>query len=256
MAVLAWDAIPSVGIAETGKRSELSAAMTNYVDCVRLSVVRAALVQSPDAALRLLLAHLVAGTASAHIKARTEPMQPLTTGISVSIKGLETEKSMAEARAAACIALGVDLRETVVKTNFDGDTIATAFAKLLTLPDMDVLAILATVMAETHALGSAIVDTVGTQLGANIEGTWAPDATFFDLIRDKEVTNSLLAEVNGAAAAKRSLTVTTKDQKALIAKGLAGDGRKPAVVWAARWLAFPQTQYTKRRLSSVAAPAA
>ena len=159
---------------------------------------------------------------------------------------------MAEARGAACIVLGVDLRETVVKRTFDGDTIATTFARLMTLPDKEVLELLATVMAETLALGSAIVDTVGTHLGVSIEGTWTPDATFFDLIRDKEVTNALLAEVNGAAAAKRSLTTTTKDQKALIAKGLSGDGRKPAVVWAPRWLAFPQTQYTKRRLSSVA----
>ena len=101
-------------------------------------------------------------------------------------------------------------------------------------------------------MAAAIVDTVGTHLGVSIESTWTPDATFFDLIRDKEVTNALLAEVNGAAAAKRSLTATTKDQKALVAKGLSCDGRKPAVVWAPRWLAFPQTQYTKRRLSSVA----
>ena len=242
----------SGAVTDAGKRSEISAAMTNYVDCVRLSAVRAALIQKPDVALRLLLAHLLAGTTSAHIKAHAEPMQPLTTEISVSIKGLETEQPMAEARVAAFAALDVDVRETMIETHFDRDIIATTFAKLLTLPDTDVLAHLATVMAETLALGSAIVDTIGTHLGVSIEGTWTPDATFFDLIRDKEVTNALLAEVNGAAAAKRSLTATTKDQKVLIAKGLSGDGHKPAVVWAPRWLAFPQTQYTKRRLSSVA----
>jgi ParB family chromosome partitioning protein len=132
-----------------------------------------------------------------------------------------------------------------------GERVVVILAHLQTLPDNDVLAILASLTAETLALGTEVVDTLGATMGVTIDKLWQPDDTFFDLTRDKEVLNAMLAEVIGKDAAASYLTGTGKAKKEIIKKALSGDGRKKVDGWLPRWFAFPATGYTKRKMTKV-----
>lgn len=62
----------------------------------------------------------------------------------------------------------------------------------------------------------------------------------------------MLTEVVGKDTAASYLTGTGKAKKEIIKKALAGDGRKKVDGWLPRWMAFPATNYTKRKLTKVA----
>ncbi|CDX57979.1 hypothetical protein MPL3365_290034 [Mesorhizobium plurifarium] len=56
--------------------------------------------------------------------------------------------------------------------NGDEFALASVFARLLALPDDDVLRVLALVRAETLRAGSAIVEALGNHLGLDMRGHW------------------------------------------------------------------------------------
>ena len=114
--------------------------------------------------------------------------------------------------------------------------------------DKDVLGILAVAMAETLAMGTDLVDTLGGVFAVDVAEHWQPDDTFFELVRDREAVGAMLAEVIGETAAGTYLTDTGTRKKAIIRKALAGDGRNKVEGWLPRYLRFPQGQYTERAL--------
>ena len=72
------------------------------------------------------------------------------------------------------------------------------------------------------------------------DGAWQADDTFFDLIRDRAVTNALLPEIAGKAVADGNLSEKTKLQKQMIRDCLAStNGRAKIETWLPRWLSFP-----------------
>jgi ParB family chromosome partitioning protein len=91
-------------------------------------------------------------------------------------------------------------------------------------------------MAESLAVGSAVVDTVGVGAGINPRDHWSPDETFYALLRDRDAVNGMLAEVAGKKLADKSLTTKLKDQKAMLAKLVL---ERPD--WAPGWMRFPAT---------------
>jgi ParB family transcriptional regulator, chromosome partitioning protein len=121
------------------------------------------------------------------------------------------------------------------------------FTRLLKLTDEDVRRVLALVMAETLEAGTCLVEAVGGYLKSDPRESWQPDDTFFDLIRDRAVTNALLAEVAGQSVADGNLTEKTKTQKQIIRDCLSGaNGREKMESWLPRWMAFPPASYTDR----------
>lgn len=240
------------------ERPELSEPLANYIDLVRHSAVRAELAKTPKLALRLAVAQLIAG--SRHWSISAEGRSPASEPIAKALKDLHTEKMFKDIRAKAKALLPKgSKRDTIYMGDKDaircpshGDRVVVLLAHLQTLPDNDVLAILATLTAETLALGTEVVDTLGATMGVSVAKHWQPDDTFFDITRDKEVLNAMLAEVIGKDAAASYLTGTGKAKKDIIKKALAGDGRKKVDGWLPRWMAFPSTGYTKRKLTKVA----
>lgn len=71
------------------------------------------------------------------------------------------------------------------------------FPRLLDLPDAVVMEVIAIVMGETLASGSAAVEAVGLHLGSDIADWWQADDALFDLIRDREALFGMVAEVAG-----------------------------------------------------------
>lgn len=243
--------------ADAPVRPELSEPLCNYIDLVRHSAVRAELAKTPKLALRLAVAQLIAG--SQHWSISAEGRQPANEAIDNALKQLPTEKAFKDIRAKTKALLpkaskrdGISMGDKdAIRCPSHGERVLVVLAHLQTLPDNDVLAILASLTAETLALGTEVVDTLGVTMGVDVGKHWKPDDTFFDLTRDKEVLNAMLSEVIGKDAAASYLTGTGKAKKVIIRKALAGDGRKKVDGWLPRWMAFPATSYTKRKLTKV-----
>jgi ParB family chromosome partitioning protein len=110
------------------------------------------------------------------------------------------------------------------------------FQRLLKLKDADVGRIGAFVMAETLAVGSYVTEAYGEQAKVSPRAHWTPDATFFDLLRDRGAANVMLAEVSGKTAADRLVSAKLKDQRAALAKAAEGSD------WCPGWMRFPAAE--------------
>lgn len=230
------------------ERPELSVPLANYVDLVRLSTVRAALLKHPKVALRVVALRFLA--ASEHVTVGREPMQAAASATHTTVKGLASEATVGEARIAVRELLGLGDDDPLIGSGSVDNRAAALFAKLLGLSDAHVMQIVALAAAETLALGSDLIDTLGAALKADCRKVWTPDPALFDLIRDREVTTAMLTEVIGETAARSYLTDTGRKKKDIICKALAGEGRQKVSDWQPIWMAFPQGSYTERPMTA------
>lgn len=105
---------------------------------------------------------------------------------------------------------------------------------------------LAVAMAETLAMGTTLIDTLGPNLAVDVGQRWQPDDLFFNLAKDRDAVSAMLTEVIGETAARSYLTETGTKKKAIIKKALAGDGRTKVDGWLPGYMRFPQAGYTER----------
>ena len=229
------------------ERPELSAPLVNTIDLIRHSAVRLAVAKSPKVALRLALAHMIGGSKLWTVEA--EPQTPCNDAIASWRETLPTRTAFAAIRDETQATLGVE-GKSLVQESTRGEQTAAIFARLSGLSDNEVLTLLAVVMAETLAMGTDLIDTLGTTLEVNIASHWQPDDLFFELVRDREAVTAMLTEVIGETAARTYLTDTGTKKKALIRKALAGERRPKVEGWLPRYLRFPQAQYTERPMTS------
>lgn len=224
-------------------RPAMTQAMENYLELHRHAAVRLALLKSPDVALRLLVAHAVASSGNWQVK--PDPQRTRSNDIRASVEQSPAQAAFAAEREAisALLALPGDSAESAHSGSGDQRT-AAVFARLLTLSDADVLRIAAFAVADSLAAGSAAVELAGVHLKADPRDAWKPDATFFELIRERATVNAMLAEVAGEAVAKGNVSETVKTQKQIIGDCLAGKNDRPKVEnWLPGWMAFPFRGY-------------
>ncbi len=226
------------------ERPELSAPLANYVDIVRHSAVRLAVTRSPDIALRLVLAHVIAGSKLWTVEA--ERQTPHNDAIATWRDTLPTQADFAAIRHDAVGQLGLD--DATLIAAGDTQRMNRVFARLMELSDKDVLALLAVAMAETLAMGTDLIDTLGQVLTVDVGDNWQPCELFFDLAKYREAVSGMLTEVIGETAARSYLTETGTKKKAIIKKALAGDGRTKVKGWLPRYVRFPQAGYTGRAM--------
>ena len=227
-------------------RPEVTSSLQNYIDLHRHAAVRAELADHPGIALRVIVAHAITGSKLWTVE--VEPQQTRGKEIAASIAG-STATAAFNAKRREILGL-LDLPEdgtTVAGGNGDDYATASVFARLLTLPDNDVLRILGIVMAETLAAGSAMVEALGVYLKLDMRAVWQPDDIFFDLIRDRQVVNAMVAELAGQQSADANIAEKIKTQKSIIQACLKGEnGRTIVESWLPRWMAFPAGSYTDR----------
>ena len=225
-------------------RPEVTSALQNYIDLHRHAAVRVALLDHPGAALRLMVAHAVAGSCLWSV--RPEPQQTRNEAIATSLGASASEAAFAAKRGEILALLGFsDEEPTVIGGDYAG--VVGLFARLLALPDDDVLRVLTLVMAESLEAGSATVEVVGAHLKLEMGSVWQPDDAFFDLIRDRQVVNAMLSEVAGMTVADGNVAEKLKTQKQIIRDSLAGtNGRTQVVGWLPGWMQFPVRAYTER----------
>jgi len=206
-------------------------------------------------ALRLLVAHVIGG--GKWWRVEPERQTPHSEAIGAAIASLPTHAAFAALRDDMASALGFDEAEAaLVAHGATGARTAAVFAKLLEMPDKDVNRLLAVVMAETLAAGTALIDSLGQHLAVDVAAAWQPDEMFFGLLRDRDSIGAMLTEMIGKRAADSYLTATGTAKKDIMRKALAGEGRSKITGWLPRYMAFPQAAYTARPLRSDRPPTA
>ncbi len=233
------------GVAKTA-RGELTSAMNQYVDLHRHAAVRTELAARPHVALCVMVAHAICGSPLWSVK-----VQDQRTGndaINESIETCTAETRFDEHRRAVLNVLGFDAEQpSVTAQDYSHRSLLPIVTRLLDLPEITVLDVLAVVMAETLASGSELIETLGVTLGVDMSGYWQADQAFYDHLRDKEVANAILAEVGGSAVAEANAKEKGKVIKGVIADCLTGEnGRIKVENWVPRWMAFPPAAYTTR----------
>lgn len=227
-------------------RPEVTSTLQNYIDLHRHAAVRAELADHPCVALRVMVAHAITGSKLWTVE--VEPQQTRGKEIAASIAGC-TATALFNAKRREILGL-LDLPDdepTIAGGNGDDYATASVFARLLTLPDNDVLRILGIVMAETVAAGSAMVEALGVHLKLDMRAVWQPDDVFFDLIRDRQVVNAMVAELAGQQSADANISEKIITQKSIIQACLKGEnGRMKVEDWLPRWMVFPAGSYTDR----------
>jgi ParB family chromosome partitioning protein len=242
------DGTPGEGAAPLA-RPELTAPLTNYIDIVRHAAVRVALATAPNVALRLAVAHIIAG--GMHWQVKAAPRNTDTKAVALATQTLAADATLEARREEAWQLLLPDAGRkrlaklrTIALTGQREVSMRDVYARLVVLDDAEVMQLLAMVMAEALAVGTGMVDVVGAQLGIDVAQTWVPDAVLFDLVRDRAVLTALLADVAGSDVANCHLTTTGTKVRAVL-RNAAAEKRG----WLPRWFAFPQVGYTDRRLT-------
>ncbi|NKJ44863.1 ParB N-terminal domain-containing protein [Novosphingobium sp. SG720] len=234
------------GTGQKQARPEVTSTMQTYIDLHRHAAVRAAMLVHPRVALRLMVAHAIAGS---HLwRITPEPQTARSDAVRESIDNSKAEADFDEHRRAVLAVLGFSPEEpTVTGGNCDGYGVVGVFQRLLDLPDMVVMDVIAIVMGETLASGSAAVEAVGIEIGVDMARYWQADDVFFELIRDREVSTRIVAEVAGENVASANRQEKTKTLKRIVRDHLDGvGGRERRAHWVPRWMAFPPDAYTAR----------
>lgn len=235
------------GETETPKsaKPELTAAMQNYVELHRLAAIRLELLNHPQVALRLTLAHMIVGSVLWTVK--PEPMRPAKPDIGASLAANPATTYFEERRTELLTLLGFEEdRGSLVRPNGDDFSLASLFAQLLRLSDDDVLRVMALATAETLAAGTATAELAGAVTGATLND-WRPDDIFFDLLNGKDVVNALLSDVGTPAIAEGNNGETAKVQKGIIKDIMRGEsGREQNADWLPAYFRFPPTAHSDR----------
>lgn len=231
-------------------RPEITGTMQNYIDLHRHAALRAALIDHGSVALRLMVAHAIAG--SSLWSAKVEPQTTRHDGIRESVENSKGEADFDAARRRVLAWLGFSPEEPtvtggIIGTCGQGSNLVAVFARLMTLNHEQVLSIIPVVMGETLASGSAIIEAVGQHIGMDMAPYWQADDAFFEVIRDREVLTAMVGEVAGDVVAKANAGEKAKVLKVIIRNHLEGiEGRDKREGWVPRWMAFPPSAYTTR----------
>lgn len=227
-------------------RPEVTSTMQTYIDLHRHAAARAALTRHPKVALRLMVAHAIVGS---HLwKVEPEPQTARNDGVRESVETCKGETDFDAKRREVLALLNFSPEEpTVTGGNGDEYGVVGVFLALLTLSDHAVMRVVAVVMGETLASGSAAVEAVGGEIGVDMARYWQADDAFFECLRDKEVLARIVAEVAGEPIAAANAKEPGKTLKRIVRDHLDGANGRPKVDgWVPRWMAFPPSAYTTR----------
>lgn len=226
-------------------RPEVSGPLQVYIDLHRHAAVRAALLSRPKVALRLMVAHAIAGSPLWRVEA--EPQQARSDAIAESVETCRGETVFDAKRRRMLAVLGFDPEAPTIRGEHGGHGVVGVFLALLDLPDARLMDVIAVLMGETLAAGSAAVEAVGSELGVRMADWWQADTAFLELVRDREVLAHIVADVAGPTVADANASETGKTMRRIVADHLAGAGGRAKVEhWVPRWMAFPPTAYTAR----------
>ena len=229
---------------EPVSKPELTKAAQNYVALHRHNAVRVSMFNHPNVALRLMVAHAICG--AFHWKVKANPQRADKIETSQSIDESLAQKAFFKERDEVLKLLNWPTDEDLVTCtdNYEYEAI-NVFLTLQTLSDEDVLRIMTFVMAETMESNTSMTEVLGNEFKVNMWDFWQPEGHFFDLIRDKNAINEMVADIGGKEVADSNVTSTAKIQKKIINDFLTGNGREHVLDWMPNYMKFPFEAYTK-----------
>ena len=231
-------------------RPELTKAAQNYIELHRHAAVRHSLLNDQGAALRLMVAHAIAG--SGLWRTEADPQRADKKEIAESVGSSKAVSAFADARKPILKLLGLATdRPTVVRSCYYDYDVGKLFFTLLKLSDKEVIQVLTYVMAETLDCGTSVVEALGCHLNVDMADYWQPDDTFFSLLRDKASINAMLRHIGGKQVADGNVASTAKAQKKIIQDFINGEGRKKVEGWLPHYMQFPFKAYVKGRGGSL-----
>jgi ParB family chromosome partitioning protein len=211
--------------------------MADYIALHRHAAARAELVAKPGVALRLLIAHAIAGSALWQVRAHEARTRAATRE---SVEASAAAARFEERRVAVADLFSAHgARFEGVVQNGGDRRLCEIFAALLKMTNEEVINVAAVVMGETLEAGSATVEAALHVTYAKLGDWWTPDEAFFDLLRDKRAINVMVADIAGKTAAKSVLADTAKAQKAVIQDRLKLTGENGRSPWLPAWMATP-----------------
>ncbi|MFA6965237.1 ParB/RepB/Spo0J family partition protein [Bosea sp. (in: a-proteobacteria)] len=223
-------------------RPELTKAALNYVDLHRHAAVKAALLKESGIALRLMVAHAIAG--STHWRVEADPCRADKPETETSLSSSKAVAVMAEEEQVVLGLLGWD-EDGAVMGQRHAD-VGAVFQTMLGLEDAQVLRILTFVMVQTLSVGTVLVDTLGNLLIVDMGAMWQTDDAFLGLIRDRGTLLSMLEDIGGEAVAQAHTASPAKVLRSIIRQCATGEGREKVEGWIPPYLAFPAKGYTER----------
>lgn len=221
-------------------RPEMSGPLAEYILLHRHAAAQASLAASPAIALRLMVAHAMAGSTlwdvrPFELRARKDETQASVEGsLSVAALAGTTQQSDALFRS-----LNVN---PALRRNGDDYRLCELFSALLAMSDEDVMKVLANVMARTLEAGNGIVEAVLHVCGTDLSAAWSPDEAFFDLTKDKRAINAMIGDIATASLAESCRTDTGKAQKQVLANRISGKGCEANPDWRPGWMQVPPTR--------------
>jgi len=217
------------------KRPEISSTLRNYLDLHRHAAVRAKLLDHPQVALRVMVAHAI--TSSPLWNVRADPQRADKEATAESVETSPSETAFDEARRRILANLGMDAEEPTVVGGVNAPV--PLMARLLALSDEQVLGALAVVMGETLAVGGEAVTFLGSHLSVDMTQVWQVDAAYLELIRDREQLLSVLRGVAGPSVASQNAAEKCATLRRIISDCVSGEnGRTKAEAWVPPALAF------------------
>jgi len=241
------------GETDQGKpyKPEITKATQTYLELHRHALVRVELLSNPKVALRLTVAHMIAGSSLWHI--RPEPQRAPKQEIKSSVLASSSHKAFEKERTAILDMLDFNKDRTdLVRCNGDSYPTAVLFAKLLTMTDGEVLRILTFAMAESLEAGSCLVEAIGNHFAIDATGKWQAVDVFLDLLKDKKTINAVLADVADEKIAEANATETGKVQKGIISDFIKGEnGRKKHKNWVPNYMLFPFKGHTNTLIDTI-----
>jgi len=229
---------------EVQSRPELTKAAQNYIFLHRHAAVRTELLNEPNIAMRLMVAHVISGSKNWNVKA--DPQKAEKETIAKSIAKSKSQIAFENERKEILKLLKLPKDNSFVTQTWADEELTTKiFSALLKCSDKDVMRILTFVMAETLQVETSLVEMLGNKQSLNMGECWQPDEVFFDLLRDKTTINAMLKHIGNKQVADANVSATAKVQKKIITDFLSGNGRKKVENWLPHYMEFPFKSYTE-----------
>ncbi|MCP4072274.1 MAG: chromosome partitioning protein ParB, partial [Hyphomicrobiales bacterium] len=233
------------------QKPEITKAMQTYLELHRHALVRVELLSHPKVAIRLAVAHMIAGSSLWQI--RPEPQRVPKPEIKASVLASTSHQAFEKERTAILDMLGFNKDRTdLVRCNGDSYPAAKLFARLLTLSEAQVMRIITFAMTESLEAGSCLIEALGIHLGIDATGKWQTDDVFLDLLKDKQTINAVLADIATKKIAQANAATTGKVQKGIIRDIIKGEnGRKKHSGWLPKYMRFPFKGHTEAPIETI-----
>jgi ParB family chromosome partitioning protein len=217
-------------------KREMSGPLEDYVALHRHAIVRAGVCSRPEDALRLVIAHAVAGSQLWSVK--PEPQETRKADTADSVKHSVSQQAFEAARAEVAPLLArADPEQPLVRGYGDDYAVCEAFEALRGADLPSLLQLLAVVMAESLQSRSCAVEHLASAWALDFEAAWRPDDAFFSLVRDKATLAAMLTECATPAVAKANAGGTAKQLRTVLRDTITGaNGRKANPDWRPRWM--------------------